>query len=354
MGRCTSPFYRLDIEACKQDKSLELLLRGSPAVKFSVNGGFFGSWSQLPELHLNLERLKPYISKIRCGHCRACLESRRKTWATRIYLESKLYDHNYFCTLTYSDSHLPYSDSFVNPINGEVGCSYLVKSQVSSFMKNFRKRLSDHFGHTGIRFYACGEYGDLFDRPHYHLALFNMPAQFDQELDYFFTNPFGNTVYKCPLADDVWKRGFTSFEQLNSFNSSYVARYVLKKLNGKALSDVPLHMPGFEARPQPFSLMSNRPGIASGYFEKFKDDIYLSDCLSFSKDYELYKTIPPRYFDKLYDSYAPEHFAEIKKLRKQSFSLDEDFSSFSESPMSRLAREEEILKRKEKKQKSYL
>ena len=35
------------------------------------------------------------------------------------------------------------------------------------------KRLRDRVGYGRFRFYACGEYGETTNRPHYHAILFN-------------------------------------------------------------------------------------------------------------------------------------------------------------------------------------
>lgn len=61
-----------------------------------------------------------------------------------------------FLSLTYSDEFLPAGNT-------------LVKRDLQLFMKRLRKERGD-----GVRFIACGEYGDTTLRPHYHIILFNV------------------------------------------------------------------------------------------------------------------------------------------------------------------------------------
>ena len=93
-----------------------------------------------------------------CGQCVGCRLERSRQWVVRCIHEASLYENNCFLTLTYSDDCLP---------NG----NDLIYRHFQLFMKRLRKR----FG-SNIRFYMCGEYGDLFGRPHYHACLFNFDA----------------------------------------------------------------------------------------------------------------------------------------------------------------------------------
>ena len=90
--------------------------------------------------------------KLPCGQCIGCRLARSSMWATRCVHEAQLHKQNCFITLTYNDDNLPYPPTSIRPLQ--------------LFMKRLRKR----FG-AGIRFYACGEYGEKFGRPHYHACL---------------------------------------------------------------------------------------------------------------------------------------------------------------------------------------
>ena len=87
-----------------------------------------------------------------CGTCIGCRLDRAREWAIRCYHESKCHVFNSFITLTYSDEKLPPR-------------SELVKSDLQKFFKRLRDK-----GYV-FRYFACGEYGPLHGRPHYHLLL---------------------------------------------------------------------------------------------------------------------------------------------------------------------------------------
>ena len=61
--------------------------------------------------------------------------------------------------------------------------------------------------------------------------------------------------------------------------------------------------------------MSRRPGIGRLYYDKYKSDLYNYDqCVVRDK----FVCKPPKYYDKLYDIESPEHFKELKDLRKKA------------------------------------
>lgn len=106
-----------------------------------------------------------------CGQCIGCRLDYSRQWADRILLETTLWEHNWFVTLTYSDEFVPYK-STVNTTTGElIEGKTLVPEHLTKFMKDLRRYWSYHYGHDNIRFYACGEYGGQTERPHYHLCI---------------------------------------------------------------------------------------------------------------------------------------------------------------------------------------
>jgi hypothetical protein len=95
--------------------------------------------------------------------------------------------------LSYDNDNLPWSAN---------GRPSLRKTDIQSFFKRFR-----YYHGTGgrsIKYFLCGEYGSQFQRPHYHVLLFN--ANVDFLLDawkmgevYIDPRPFdqGCVVYTC-------------------------------------------------------------------------------------------------------------------------------------------------------------
>lgn len=136
-----------------------------------------------------------------CGQCPVCRQKKAGEWALRLMFESRLYpiDKIAFVTLTYSPEHLPKNYS-------------LVSTEISSFVKRLRKHLSIRNA-SKIRYFGCGEYGDMRGRPHYHLLIFNIDKE---NLD---------------CIKKSWNLGLIDIQQPRSTGSveSYVAGYVAKK-----------------------------------------------------------------------------------------------------------------------------
>lgn len=58
--------------------------------------------------------------------------------------------------------------------------------------------------------------------------------------------------------------------------------------------------------------MSRRPGIGSAWLDRYKSDVYPHDYVVIRDGI---KVKPPKYFDKLFESIAPDEMAIIKELR---------------------------------------
>lgn len=181
---------------------------------------------------------------IPCGCCVGCRMQRARDWTTRCIIESRQHKYNYFVTLTYSDKFLPFED----------GRPSLKKKDLQDFMKRFRKIFGD------VRFFACGEYGDITHRPHYHLILFcDRPLELVR---------FGNNLYKSLDISRSWRLGLHEVSIAESGCFAYVAGYCVKKLKSE-LENFPVN---------PFLQMSRKPGIGALNFdpEKYRDlKIYL-------------------------------------------------------------------------------
>ena len=92
-----------------------------------------------------------------CGQCTGCRSEYSRQWALRNMHEASLTpNNNSFITLTYNEKNLPQNNS-------------LDKKAFPKFIRSLRQKNKG----TKIRYYACGEYGDNFGRPHYHAILFN-------------------------------------------------------------------------------------------------------------------------------------------------------------------------------------
>ena len=121
-----------------------------------------------------------------CGQCAGCRLERSRQWAVRCVHESQMHERNCFITLTYPDEFLP-------PHGG------LIYRDFQLFMKRLRKRIG-----YPVRFFMCGEYGELDQRPHFHAILFG--CDFDDR-KYFSKTGSGYKLYTSDLLIQLWGMG---------------------------------------------------------------------------------------------------------------------------------------------------
>lgn len=171
----------------------------------------------LPEPRITRERVSGAFSFVPrpgwtaallpCGKCHGCLRAESRILAIRAYHESTLHEQNSFLTLTYSDENLP--------ADGKVSLRH---------MQLFWKRLRKRKDIPKIRYLCCGEYGDLYGRPHYHALVFG--ADF---MDSRATK-WSDDQYLHPILQDAWGLGMVTHAPLNFSRCAYVAGYVTKKI----------------------------------------------------------------------------------------------------------------------------
>lgn len=206
--------------------------------------------------------------KIPCGKCIGCKLEHSRRWAVRCMHEKRMHTDSCFVTLTYSDANLPPGGT-------------LVKRDLQLFMKRLRKQ----FG-PGIRFFACGEYGEKTSRPHYHVLLLNSDFADKRPV----TSGSEYTLYASKLLSSLWPMGNHALGSVTFDSCAYVARYVTKKITGpKAAAHYGNRMPEF-------LVMSRRPGIGTAYLEKYKSEIFTHDNI-------IVNGVPqsvPRFYDTKY------------------------------------------------------
>ena len=160
-----------------------------------------------------------------------------------------------FITMTYAPEKLPK--------RGDDEAGILVKSDLQSFFKRLRKQYRD----KQIKYYACGEYGDLGDRPHYHAIMFGVRLNKDD-------------------LEKIWGLGRCDSAAAEAGSIRYVAGYVSKKLG--------LHEYKDSGRPAPFQLSSQ--GIGVQWAAENMVEILTEGCLNY-RGAKL--PIPRLYLDKL-------------------------------------------------------
>lgn len=242
--------------------------------------------------------------QIPCGQCIGCRLDYSKTWANRCVCESLSYPEelNWFITLTYDNDHVPV---------GSKGALTLRPSDLSAWIKRLRRKL-DYLGiqSSGVRFFACGEYGGQTLRPHFHALLFNCPLTTTRVVA---RNSRGDCFYECPEVLDTWTAGYVCVGKFNWLTAAYTARYMLKKQKG--FGKVIYDEMGIEPE---FTRMSRRPGIGLDYFLNNYEDIYEHDNIVLpSVDGKKKVVKPPHYFDAKYEQIDPVGYRAVKDKREE-------------------------------------
>lgn len=236
-----------------------------------------------------------------CGHCLLCRMTKSREWSYRLTLEADYYKWNCsFITLTYDDSCLPYTFE-------------VSKDVLQRFFKRLRK-----FSKTKIKYFACGEYGGQFGRPHYHSLVFGLSPD-----DFVFCSTFkpelsGNGRM---ISHPTWPFGFMHVAPFSSESINYVTRYILKKSQGFEYDETKARCPysrkckhykcdmRFEINP-PFQLSSQSLGLREWYSKYYSPD-NLSEIHVFDDEFGK---------QKFYE-YSREHFFNGKKISTPRYFL---------------------------------
>lgn len=241
---------------------------------------------------------------IPCGGCVGCRLDRARDWSIRCLHESKMHPINSYLTLTYAPEHLP-SPPSVSP------------RVLSLFVKRLRQQLNI----PGLRFYACGEYGEKLSRPHYHLLLFGYDFP---DKRFWKKTKRGDTLYTSKALDKIWGFGHCNLGAVTQASAGYVARYILKKQTGDIARD---HYVWYDAAGHPhklhdeFNQMSrgskklNTGGIGQSWYDRYGDtDCHDTDCVigANGREYPV-----PAYYDKLLGKKDPQRLAKLKRLRAE-------------------------------------
>jgi hypothetical protein len=218
-----------------------------------------------------------------------------------------MHEDSMFLTLTYRDEDLPENGS-------------LVKKHLQDFMKRYRKK----FGK--VRFFACGEYGSKFRRPHYHVLIFG------HRLDdlYQIATSGGMPLYDSPSLERVWGKGIVRIGECTFESAAYVARYITKKINGDLasshyLTDVLDEETGelLQLLPE-FTTMSLRPGIGSEWLDTYIKDVFPANEII----HEGRKFTIPRYYLKKLEQSNPILYKQVNKERRDKAQERQELDDF--------------------------
>lgn len=212
-------------------------------------------------------------------------------WSLRITHELPYWTRSCFATITYDDEHLP-----VNM--GKTETNSLYPPDLTNFWKKIRKNTN-----TNFKYYACGEYGDESERPHYHAIIFGLDKRDHQLL-------YDNWQMCDPLRLQL--SGVT-MKRIN-----YVTSYVIKKIDGLKGKKL------YKDREKPFLRCSQGIGWrwAEKYMSRLLRDEYITrdgKRVPIPKYYrdkihmEKISTTHPEYLKPEYDGYDLHFDPELKK-----------------------------------------
>lgn len=227
------------------------------------------------------------ILTLPCGQCIGCRLERSRQWAVRCMHESQMHAVNSFVTLTYDDNHVPHDYS-------------LNYRHFQLFMKRLRK------AYGPVRFYMCGEYGETYQRPHFHACLFGVRFS---DLKEWRKSGAGFQLYRSSGLEKLWTYGSAEVGDVTFESAAYVARYCVKKVTGRNAEKHYEMVDGetgeVYSRIPEFTRMSLKPGIGATWYEKFKREVFPLDRVVVRGT----ECKPPRYYKYLLDA-APDFMSD--------------------------------------------
>lgn len=235
--------------------------------------------------------------RLPCGQCVECRLARSLQWGVRCMHEKQMHDASAFVTLTYDDKSLPEGGS-------------LVPRDHTLFMKRYRERTG-----SGLRFYMCGEYGEVTKRPHFHYLFFNRDIP---DKKYYKMSKDGKSkLYTSELLRDLWPYGHNVVGDVTLESCCYVARYIVDKITGDKADEHYRVVTGdgvIVDRVPEFTRGSRRPGLASEWYNRYGRHSLVSGdfCILNGK-----RVAVPRYYDGKFELEEPDTLADIKKRRSR-------------------------------------
>lgn len=262
-------------------------------------------------------RLGDGYARVSCGQCIGCLLRRSRDWAVRCTHQSlsSSPDTCHFVTLTYSPEKLPR-----HPITGR---ETFEPDAISAFMKRLRTNTSL----SGIKFFACREYGERTLRPHYHVCLFGLPLD---DYKFYKRSRDGFSLFNSETLSEAWQHRGHAVVAPSTFNTvSYTARYTTKKI-GSALKPGTRHYASdiltgevFEHLPER-CYSSNRPGIGNAFYHKHRENLFaLGSTVIGNRRYPL-----PRYYLRLEKESGSDLYARYELDRSKYFQNAEYFDDY--------------------------
>lgn len=258
--------------------------------------------------------------QIPCGYCLNCRKDRQNYIIDRANYEYKKRLTASFVTFTYDDIHLLSNCAVLDSDNN---CIFDTDSKnnstiratinyydVTSFIDSIRHYIIRHPELHGVlcqpdfSYAYVGEYGDIFNRPHFHVLFFGLDFAFCKKIIF-----------------EKWKNGFIDVLPLLDGGISYVTKYMDKQLFG-SLAELEYDAKGL-SRPR----LRMSQGFGKGLLYDNLDDIKNNDY-TYKIKHNLRRPISP-YWKSLITGNSP--FRDITKtFRYKSDSLTRTRHELSE------------------------
>ena len=287
----------------------------------------------MPCLYPRTVRVKNKLGEINyiqvpCGKCYACQQTKSLEFAFRLYQEVNHSMNAYFVTLTYEDSNLSFA---LNEESGEMQ-PCLVKKDLQDFFKRLRQYCTRQIDkEMKLKYFACGEYGFKFHRPHYHFILCS-------------SNILLNVEQALEACEKSWNLGFVEIKPAHQNNIHYVTGYVTEKL--METQDIRFRESEFIPIVPEFRLLSNNLGLS--YVDEFRQ-YHLADRSRFFCNYNGHKINMPRYYrERLYNpTDRALHNLRVQQETDNKFKpIEEDLEEFRLYEKKKRASEREFIRRK--------
>lgn len=201
-----------------------------------------------------------------CGKCLGCLNKKTNEWALRCTHEAQFHEENCFITLTYDDDHLPEDGG-------------LHHKHFQDFMKRLRRARPD----VKIKYFMCGEYGGLNERPHFHAIIFGTTFH-DMRL---FSTAGNSRNYISNELSSLWPFGFHTIGNVHYGTARYTAKYSMKRMEDFGID--------YGNRRPEYRKMSQ--GIGASYAKKHSAQLARTDSIILNG----HRNPVPRYYEKFID-----------------------------------------------------
>lgn len=223
-----------------------------------------------------------------CNGCLGCRMDSLQLWQSRCNSEYIKY-RSAFVTFTYDDLHIQYNDNSLLPT--------LRKKEFHKYIDNIRHKVKKMpFMPYGcikdFRFFGCGEYGDSFARPHYHVLFFG--------LDF---------IEMQNLFISTWKNGSIKSLPILQGGIRYVVDYMSKSYNGE-LAEVEFDDTN---RERPFITTSK--GLGFDFMYSHRDEISQNGTIKIGSRH----VNVPIYYKNLFTKYNYDSICSREKVKHDSY-----------------------------------